>query len=894
MLVLLKEEDVLHYGVIRRSGRYPWGSGKDENTHNKHLLDYVSEMRSQGLTEKEAADGLGMTINELRAEKSNATNQQKQSNIAMAQRLKDKGYSNVAIGERMGGVPESTVRSWLAPGAKDKADILTATTDMLRREVDEKGLIDVGSGVERHIEIAPGHVGVSATRLATACEKLKAEGYELHNLNVPQASNVNLTKTKVLCPPGTTQRDVFMNQDKIMQIGSFSETGGRNFTKTQPPLSIDPKRLSVVYKEDGGGQADGVVYVRTGVKDISLGGNQYAQVRVKVGNDHYIKGMAVHRDDLPDGVDLLYHTNKSKHDVSNKLDVLKPIDHDHPELPFGTIVRQIGDDLGTPKAKVTSAMNIVNEQGNWEKWSRNLSSQMLSKQSPALAKSQLDMTYEKRMLQHADIMKLTNPVVRKRLLEDFAASTDAAAVHLKAASLPQQAVHVLLPLSNIKRTEVFAPTYENGERVVLVRHPHGGPFEIPELIVNNRNAEGRKLIGRNSTDAIGIHHSVAERLSGADFDGDTVLVINNRHGRVQTKPALEDLKGFDPRSAYPKYEGMKPMTSNQTQTEMGKISNLITDMSIRQAPPNEIARAVKHSMVVIDAEKHELNYKLSYNDNGIKELKKKYQSGGASTLISRSRREVKVPERKARLAGKGGRIDPQTGELRWEPTNRKFKGKLVETKTTELAEAKDAFSLVSGTTGTPIERLYAAHSNKLKGLANKARLDSLNTPTPKQSPSAKKVYEKERKSLDAQLSLAISNRPKERRANIIANTQMKAYRDYNPNLDKATIKKLKFQTLTEARLRTGAHKDKIVISDKEWEAIQAGAISASKLNDILNNANMDVVRDHATPKTTVLMTSAKSARASSMLASGYTRAEVAQHLGVSLSTLDKSMNVEGG
>ena len=890
--MLLQEKDLLHYGIMRRSGRYPWGSGLDENTHNKNYLDYSAELRSQGLTEKQIAEGFGQTINEHRAEYSIARNHTRQANIVMAQRLKDKQYSNTAIGEKMG-VPESTIRSWLAPGAKDKADILEATANVLRKEVDEKGLIDVGSGVEKHIEISPAHLGVSPTRLNTACEMLKMEGYELHNLNVPQASNTNLTKAKVLCPPGTTQREVFLNQDKIMQIGSFSESKGRGFTKIQPPIAIDPKRLHVVYKEDGGGKADGVVYVRTGVKDISLGGNNYAQVRVKIGNDHYIKGMAVHRDDLPDGVDLLYNTNKSKHEVTNKLDVLKPIDHDHPELPFGTIVRQIGDDFETPKAKVTSAMNIVNEKGDWEKWSRTLSSQMLSKQSPALAKSQLDMTYEKRLIQHEEIMKLTNPVVRKRLLEDFAASTDAAAVHLKAASLPGQSVHVILPLSKIKPTEVFAPQYDNGERVVLVRHPHGGPFEIPELIVNNRNPEGRRLLGKDSSDVVGIHHSVAERLSGADFDGDTVLVINNRHGRVKTQPALQDLKGFDPRSTYKAYDGMKPMTSNQTQTEMGKISNLITDMSIQGAPPSEIARAVKHSMVVIDAEKHKLNYKQSFDDNGIKQLKKKYQQGGASTLISRARSEVRVPERKARLAGKGGRIDPETGELRWEPTNRlKKSGEKVTIKSKKLAETKDAFSLVSGTEGTPIERLYADHSNKLKTLANKTRLDSLNTPSPKQSPTARKVYEKERKSLNSQLAIAISNRPKERRANAIANSQMKAYRSYNPNLDKSTEKKLKFQTLTEARLRTGAHKDKIKITDAEWTAIQAGALSTSNLNDILNNADMDIVRAHATPKTTLLMTSAKSNRAASMLASGYTRTEVAQHLGVSLSTLDASMEGE--
>jgi hypothetical protein len=874
----LQEEDLLHYGILRRSGRYPWGSGGTQNTRNKQFLDYVSELRSKGLSESEVARGLGVSITELRAAKSIATNEQRQADIAMAQRLKDKGLSNVAIGERMG-KNESTVRSLLAPGAKDKADILKSTADMLKAEVAEKGYLDVGTGVESFINVA-GRNGVSATRLATAVAMLREEGYAYHTVKFKQVGTGLETTVKVLAAPGVTQREVFLNRDKIKFIGSFSDNGGRAYGKAQDPISISPKRLDIKYKEDGGAEADGVVFVRPGVKDVSLGGAKYAQVRIKVGDDHYIKGMAVYKDDLPDGVDLQFNTNKAK--TGNKLDALKPLDKENPELPFGTIVRQIGDNIGTPNGKVTSAMNIVYDEGNWEQWSKTLSSQMLSKQSPALVRSQLDLTYEQRKTQHEQIKSLTNPVVRKRLLEDFAAGTDAAAVHLKAAALPQQATHVILPISKIEPTQIYAPNYANGSRVVLIRHPHGGPFEIPELVVNNRNAEGRSLLG-NSRDAIGIHHSVAERLSGADFDGDTVLVIPNNQRRVRSDPALADLKGFDPRSSYPGYDGMKKMTN--TQTEMGKISNLITDMSLRQAPPSELARAVKHSMVVIDAEKHGLNYKQSYNDLGIKQLKQKYQSGGASTLISRAKSRLDVPERKPRTIGKGGPIDPNTGELRFEPTNRiNFRtGKRATTRTTKLAEARDAHTLSSG---TPVERIYANHSNRLKALGNQARLDALRTPTPKQSPSARKTYAKQVESLEAKLALAIKNRPLERQAQLIANASIKAKRDYNPNMDADTLKKLKFQALTEARNRTGAGKQRIKITPDEWEAVQANAISASKLNDILNNADMDLVKDLATPKNTKLMTTTKTNRAQAMLASGYTRSEVASALGVSLSTLD--------
>ena len=870
----IKEEDLLHYGILRRSGRYPWGSGGEpENIRNKQFLDYVDDLKSKGLTEAQIARGFDVSVAQLRAERSIARNQIRAADIAMAQRLRDRGWSSNKIAERMQ-KPESTVRSLLEPGAKDKADILKSTSDVIRDQVDQHKFIDVGSGVEAHM-------GVSSTRLATAVEMLRAEGYELHTVKVAQLGTGLDTTVKVLTPPGTTQKEVFLNRDKIRFPGAFSENGGREFGNFQPPVSIPTSRLHIRYKEDGGDQADGVVFVRPGVKDVSLGGAPYAQVRIQIGDGHYIKGMAMYRDDLPDGVDLVFNTNKSN--TGNKLDALKELKAD-PLLPFGTIVRQIGDDMGTPKAKVTSAMNIVNEQGDWEKWSRTLSSQMLSKQSPRLVRSQLDMTFEQRQKQYESILALTNPVVRKRMLEDFAAGTDAAAVHLKAAALPDQATHVILPLSRIDPGEVFAPNYENGTAVVLIRHPHGGPFEIPRLVVNNRNAEGRKLLA-GSRDAIGIHHSVASRLSGADFDGDTVLVIPDNRRRIIDKPALKDLEGFDPQSAYRGYPGMKRMTN--TQTEMGKISNLITDMSLRGASSSELARAVKHSMVVIDAEKHNLNYKLSYNDNGIKALKAKYQSGGASTIVSRAKSRLDVPERKPRTQGKGGPVDRETGQLRFEPTNRvSFRtGKPAMTRTTKLAEATDAHTLSSG---TPVERMYADHSNRLKAMANQARLAAINTPMPKQSPSARKTYASEVASLDAKLAIAVRNRPLERQAQLIANANVKARRDYDPNMDKKTLDKIKAQALNEARVRTGAGKQRIEITDREWEAIQADAISASKLNDILNNANMDRVRDLATPKSLRLMTSAKTTRAKAMLASGYTRAEVANALGVSLSTLDEA------
>lgn len=877
------DDYLAHYGIKRKSGRYPWGSGGDESVNNRTFLGMVGDMQKKGLSEKEIAEGLGISTTQLRAVKSIAKSEQKQADIRQAQALKDRGYSNTAIGVKMG-IGESSVRALLAPGQKDKADALEVTSNMLKDQVKEKGLVDVGVGAERHI-------GVTDTRLRTAVARLQEEGYGVHYVKVEQLGTGKQTTIKVLSAPGVTYSDVFKNRANIKSVTEHSEDGGRSYLGIQEPLSISSKRVSVRYAKDGGAQADGVIYVRHGVPDVSLGASQYAQVRIKVDNTHYLKGMAMYKDDLPPGVDLVFNTNK--HDTGDKLDAMKKL-KDDPDNPFGAVVRQITKPVAGGKTVVTSAMNIVNEAGDWQKWSASLSSQMLSKQKPDLAKQQLNVLKERKEEELADILKLTNPTVRKKLLESYADGVDSAAVHLKAAALPRQGNHVILPLNSMKENEIYAPNYKNGEQVVLIRHPHGGIFEIPELTVNNRNPEAKKLLG-NAPDAVGIHSKVAERLSGADFDGDTVLVIPNNNKKVKTAPALAGLKGFDPQSAYPGYPGMKEMSPRTKAIQMGEVSNLIADMTIRGASSAELARAVRHSMVVIDAEKHKLNYKQSAIDNGIKQLKAKYQGGaraGASTLISRASSEVRVGERKDRLAGEGGGIDRATGKRIFTPTGNTFTtadGKVITKtiKSKRLAETDDAHTLSSGTL---IERIYADHSNNLKALANKARKEAINTKHRQLSPSAKAAYSKEVASLNAKLDIALRNAPLERRAQIIANSVLTQKRQANPNLEPSEIKRLKSQALEEARARMGARKTRIDITPHEWAAIQAGAISSSKLSSILNNADLDQVKQLATPQIKLVMTSVKTQRAKSMLASGYTQAEVAAALGVSLTTLKTTLS----
>lgn len=921
MIADKRDEYLAHYGILRRSGRYPWGSHNNVPQRSRSFLQTIDDLKRQGLSDTQIAESFStkahpFNTSTLRALKTIAIAERKQDDIRQAQRLKDRGWSNVKIGERMG-LNESSVRSLLAPGAKDKATILGATSDMLRSQVDKKGAIDIGTRVELSLPLSENTaqlVGISKQKFNTAVAMLQEEGYKVHYVKVPTAAG-NRTTTKVLAKPEVKWVDMVRDPSLIKTITDHSSDGGRTFDPLPPLKSASSRRLQINYAEDGGSAADGVVFLRRGAKNLDLGVSQYAQVRIPIDGTHYIKGMAVYKDDLPPGIDMVFNTNKSR--TGSKLDALKEMDRTpagniDEDNPFGAQIKPGGR---------RGAVNIVNEEGDWDKWSRALSSQMLSKQSPNLAKQQLNVTYERRRLELDAIEKLTNPAVKKKLLDTFANETDSASVHLKAAALPKSAQRVLLPISSIKPTEIYAPSYRNGERVVLVRHPHGGPFEIPELTVNNRNPEARKLIGtRFSVDAVGIHSKVAEQLSGADFDGDHVLVIPNNSRSVKTAPALSGLKDFDPRASFAPYDGMKTIdggTYNATtkkveygpsgpsgstkHQEMGKITNLIADMSIRNASNEELAQALRHSMVVIDAEKHNLDYRASARVNGITNLKKKYQIketpegpkfGGASTLITRAKSELRINERKPRLATDGGPIDKKTGEKVFVDTGRTYVDfKTGETKRsqqtiTQLGNTRDAHSLSSG---TPIEKLYADHSNRLKSLANEARKAMVSTPKVNYSPSAKTAYAKEVASLNSKLNTALKNAPLERQAQAISKSIVDTKKRDNPGLEGDDLKKVRNQALATARLRVGAKKQDVEITKDEWNAIQAGAISNAKLTDVLNNADIDNVRKLATPRENTVMTSAKQARATAMLASGFTQAEVADQLGIALSTLKSSI-----
>lgn len=897
---MIFDDILMQYGVKRRSGRYPWGSGDKNYQHSGDFLSRVQELKGSGLSEKEIVNVLGLdSSTQLRVAYTVAKNERRKLLVARAKALAEDGLNPTDIGKEMG-LNESSVRSLLNEESAVRMNQAEHAKQKLADELATKGVLDVGAGVEREL-------GVSRQKLEEAIYMLEAEGTAIRDgVSVPTGPGKQ-TNIMIIRKPDIETRDIYNDRSLIKPVGEYHSTdGGKTFDKREYPASISSDRIKIRYGDEGGIGKDGVIELRRGVEDLDLGPSHYAQVRILVDGTHYLKGMAMYSDDMPDGVDIVFNTNKQS--GTPKMKVLKEIQPD-PDNPFGAYIKANGQSHYTGKdgKEHLSAINKLKEEGDWDTMSRNLSSQFLSKQPMKLIEQQLKATYNERKAEFDEINSLTNPTVRRKLLMEFADECDSAAVHLKAAALPRQETRVILPITKLKDTEVYAPYLNNGEQVALVRFPHGGTFEIPVLTVNNKNASAKSILG-NVRDAIGINSKVAERLSGADFDGDTVVVIPlSDKVRVKSTKPLEGLEGFDPKTQYSTEgkTGVRIMTKSQTQREMGMVSNLITDMTLQGAPESDLVKAVRHSMVVIDAAKHKLDYKQSEIDNDIATLRVKYQpkydeagnvvgGGGAHTLISRKKQTIQVPERQG-----SGRIDPETGKVTYKETGRKYKdakGNWVEAKTNvSLVNYVDDVNQLSS--GTPQERAYANYANSVKDLAAQARKAYATSPKLEYSSSANKVYKQEVEDLKAALALAEMNAPRERQAQVIANSVVKAKIQSNPELaDKANKKelnKIKQAALYDARVSVGASgkETRISIKPREWEAIQAGAISDSMLSKILRYTDPDAVRSLAMPKSATQLSAVQVNKIKAMSSSGrYTIAQIADALGVSPSTVGEYLN----
>ena len=921
--------ELAHYGMPRRSGRYPWGSGDDPYQHgSRDFLGRIEELKKNGWEEtpENIKKEFGLTTTQYRTEKALAKDERRSLDVARAKSLKEDGLGATEIGRKMG-IPESTVRSLLNENSEARTQQARKTADFIKEQIDKKGMIDVGTGVERELN-------VSKEKLNEALYILEREGYPVYNGRFEQVTNRGKFITqRVVCPPGTEYKEIY-DLEKVHSLNEYiSRDGGDTYEKKfHYPASMDSKRMQIRYAEEGGIDKDGIVELRRGVQDLSLGESRYSQVRILVDGTHYIKGMAVYSDDMPDGVDVIFNTNKKQGTPKEK--VLKEI-KDDPDNPFGSAIKDAekgGQYWYTDKKTGEKKLGLINkraDEGDWDDWADALPSQFLGKQSLSMAKKQLNLAKADKMAEFDEICSLTNPTVKKHLLEEFANNCDAAAVHLKAAALPGQKYHVMIPITSLKDDEVYAPGYPEGSKLALVRYPHGGTFEIPICTVTHKNPTARKIIGTDAIDAIGVNKNVADRLSGADFDGDTAMCIptHDKGGKVKitSTPALKGLEGFDPKTEYgpETYKGreVKLMSKRGTQTQMGIVSNLITDMTLAGASQDELARAVRHSMVVIDAEKHKLDYKKSESDNNIAALKKKYQRyvdadgnehvGGASTILSRAKGEASVLKRQGtpKVNMKGDKdYDPTKpeGSLIYKTaddvsyTYNKVNKRTGETvtvtkyrtqKSTKMAETDDATTLVSNAKH-PMEMAYADYANSMKSLANKARLEMMSTGKIEYSKSAKATYQAEVDSLMGKLNDALLNagreREAQRQANVIVNDKISKAKAKGTPMSKEDIKKESQRALSANRqsVNSVARRDRnIEITDREWEAIQAGAISEHKLKQILNNTDTDTLRQRATPRATKTLNTAKINRIKAMSASNYTIEDIAKALGVSTSTV---------
>lgn len=907
---ITSESNILeHYGTKRHSGRYPWGSGDNPYQHSGDFLSRVEELKKKGLSEKEILETINdslpdeykMGLTEFRTARQKAGHDRKALEYDQIRALKDDGLGWKEIGDKLG-MSESSVRSKYNNAIGEKASQAEKIAATLKEEVDKKGMIDISEGANQVL-------GVSESKLDEAAYILEAEyGYQRYGVGIRQPTNVRQqTNITVLAKPEFDQKYAYQHQDQIDSLGDYhSDDGGETFTKLQRPSSLDSSRVAIRYGDEGGLDKDGVMEIRRGVPDLDLGKSHYAQVRILVDGDHYLKGMAVYSDDLPDGVDVMFNTNKPS--GTPKMKVLKEAKAD-PDNPFGAAIKANGQSMyiGEDGKEHLSPINKLKEEGDWDTMSRNVSSQFLSKQPKKLIENQLNLTVADYKAQYDEIMRYDTPTVKKKLLNDFADTVEGTSMTLKASAFPGQSTKVILPINKIKETEAYCPTYENGTRLALIRYPHAGTFEIPIVTVNNKNVSGKRNLGAIQ-DAIGINAKVAERLSGADFDGDTVMAIPvTDKVNIKSTRALKALEGFDPKTAYAVPEGnpnnVRLMKKEEKQREMGVISNLITDMTLRGADEDELARAVKHSMVVIDAEKHKLDYKRSERENGIPELKQKWQIrvdeegathyGGASTLLSRRKQTVRVPERRGSV-----RVDKETGEYIYKESGRTF----TDPKTGKERKAEDTVSLISETkdartlsSGTIQENLYADFSNKLKAMANQARKEAVNMKGIQRNPEAAKTYAPEVASLKEKYNNMVANKPKERKAMLIANANIKAKiqeQGLDPTIDKKEIKKISSVEMQRARDSVGAsgRKSKITFTDREWEAVQAGAISDNMLTKFLNSSDSDEIVKRAMPKNVAVMTSAKMSKANAMLRSGYSYAEIAKACGVPESTVYSALN----
>ena len=920
----------MYDGDPNGSGRYRQGSGSKPYQHSSNFRTRYLELKEKYGTNKTAiAKEMEMTRNELDTmlayqKALKMTNDYNQVRLLKKEHPR---MTNTEIGNIVG-MTEGNVRKILKKSQEDANSKLFNTVNVLKKEVDKKKIVDIGKGT---VDGSSKLDGISETRLNQAGIILKNEGYFYDNVKISQVADYRKkTNTKILAKPGIDKQYIYKNQEQIKPFDDYQTTDcGDTWYKTEYPTSVDRKRVLVRYKEEGGADKDGTIEIRRGVKDLDLAGKQYAQVRIAVDNKEYMKGMAYLSDDVPDGYDIVYNSNKKK--GSPDSDVFKAfkttntgeVDKDN---PFGAVLNeQVGqryykDDNGEEKL---SPVNIVKPQGEWFGYRKDLPSQFLSKQDVKLVKQQTDLMLDQKKSEFEDIKKIENPAIRQKMLQDFGDGCDKSAYELRGAALPNQSTKVILPVNSLKDNEIYAPQYKQGEEVVLVRYPCAGLFEIPRLKVNNKNEEGRKIVTPSSEDAVGINPTVATQLSGADFDGDTVVVIPTKNNKINNRDPYKELLTFDtkeykaledPNGKYvidgKRYAAKRMMTKEKERDmQMGICSNLITDMTLSGgATDDEMIRATKYSMVVIDALKHKLDYGQAKEDFRIAELHKKYQGkaqGGASTIVSRAKGPIQVTD-----YPETGGIDPKTGEYKLKASpNMKLDKKTGEwvpasVEKKKMESVKDAYDLIStksynsktgkwerntNPSANPKEIVYADYANSLKAMANQARLDSLKAAKDiKTNKDIAKEYATEvdsiKQKLAEQRKYAPIEREAQRQAAYIVRAKIDEYGGWD-SVSEEQKKKIKTQALAGTRSRLGSKRPELKVTPREWEAVNKGALNKTTIQELMDRLDSEYLRELAVPSTKGEIPASKLSRMRNMLARGYTIKEVSEALNISVSTI---------
>ena len=242
------EEMLMHYGMPRRSGRYPYGSGEDPYQHGRDFLGRVDELRKKNFTYTDPQTGktysgdtaiaksMGLSTTQFRTEIGLAKDERRMLDVARAKSLQKDGKGATEIGREMG-IPESTVRSLLNEKSEARMHQAQKTADFLKARMKEVeadgGMIDIGVGVEREL-------GISKEKLQQAVYILEREGYNVYSGRIPQVTNPGqYTTQKVLCPPGSKHSDIY-NFDKIHSLNEYtSRDDGETFTKFVYPKSMD-------------------------------------------------------------------------------------------------------------------------------------------------------------------------------------------------------------------------------------------------------------------------------------------------------------------------------------------------------------------------------------------------------------------------------------------------------------------------------------------------------------------------------------------------------------------------------------------------------------------------------------------------------------------------------